>query len=756
MSTTTITWVDVAALKPLLPGSTLGAAAIDLSLVKARVQAPFTLSAGADTTLVVQAGTELELRALNEANSRDPDRIVAPAAVKTQAGELPPQVMLTDDYAWLKYRVDGRVSVKASANAAWFGIRAGASAALACSDYRRHPKDTFALAAVEHDVLAGPRFALSLEHVRRLGEGDAVAVQVSGELSAAVTLSWSDVFTSQLGTLTRALQSTSPIGIRTSVAATVTASVKVSDTFVLVWSRIDQARWRVALKKGEQRSVDFGADAGATVELDNPEEIARMLSGVLGDLLGASYDTVKALANKAGLDAGDLQRFAGVFRRLGLPEAPDVDLLRTALDRLETEVRSRLEKVVKEKVSLGFAYEYRRIAADSTLFQAVVSEDALLAHHGALTRGSLKSVAAAVQAQPTAHGGPVALETYLNEQSVTRARAYGFTLGVGKWQMTGKDRDELTVVRRQTLDRRHEQRSYAGLGAYTGTVFGETRSWQVDFAAEMPRFSVGEVPRLNEYQLGFALTYEESSRRFDEKDVEQAIDIAALWSICAPGDAEELRALLGTANEKERVDWSAHVRINDEAFRAILPVIAASNRSQFAGAMAAALRCSGTFGVRDVARRRALYEPVWAFYLGAHQQPTPREVATMAVSRLRAEEPLLARHEEQFDRGVDRLLTVAGTCALNDRTRANADDFLRGARTLAAAITRNDPDLDVLTSCYRRMGQLWNQSHHVRALGARLVDAAATAGVLKGVERTLSLTVAGESVTISSNQAGTI
>jgi hypothetical protein len=102
------------------------------------------------------------------------------------------------------------------------------------------------------------------------------------------------------------------------------------------------------------------------------------------------------------------------------------------------------------------------------------------------------------------------------------------------------------------------------------------------------------------------------------------------------------------------------------------------------------------------------------------------------------------------------MVTAAGTCDKNPDTRSNADDFLRGARALALAINRNDPDLNVIPQAYSLMSGLWTQSHQVRMLGVRILDVARQLNQLKGVERTLTITADGRSVTVSANPSGTI
>src|SRR5262249_49285897 len=147
--------------------------------------------------------------------------------------------------------------------------------------------------------------------------------------------------------------------------------------------------------------------------------------------------------------------------------------------------------------------------------------------------------------------------------------------------------------------------------------------------------------------------------------------------------------------------------------------------------------------------------PIWAFYLSAVDTPDPSTVSLAAQTQLRASAPDSAFAEQNF-RNIDPMVTAAGTCDKNADTRSNVDDLLRGARALALAITRNDPDLNVIPQAYGLMARLWTQSHHVRTLGVRILDVARQLNQLKGVERTLTVTADGKSVAISSNPSGTI
>ena len=86
-------------------------------------------------------------------------------------------------------------------------------------------------------------------------------------------------------------------------------------------------------------------------------------------------------------------------------------------------------------------------------------------------------------------------------------------------------------------------------------------------------------------------------------------------------------------------------------------------------------------GVAGVGRRRTLYEPVWAFYLGAPNAPSGPEVSRFAQNLLRNQEPAAASDEEKFLL-IDRLLTTSSptTCPHGRPVilRLTMQDILKG------------------------------------------------------------------------------
>ena len=91
-----------------------------------------------------------------------------------------------------------------------------------------------------------------------------------------------------------------------------------------------------------------------------------------------------------------------------------------------------------------------------------------------------------------------------------------------------------------------------------------------------------------------------------------------------------------------------------------------------------------------------------------------------------------------------RPYTFAGLAELNGDTPARAKGFRQALETLRSAIDNAAPSQPTLGSVFHDLSAFWEQSHHVRAAGAYLLEAARTARVLDEVNRTLTFTVDGK------------
>jgi hypothetical protein len=133
-----------------------------------------------------------------------------------------------------------------------------------------------------------------------------------------------------------------------------------------------------------------------------------------------------------------------------------------------------------------------------------------------------------------------------------------------------------------------------------------------------------------------------------------------------------------------------------------------------------------------------VYAPLWAMYLDDPDQTQPSYA--QAASRHVKQEG----HSDMAPREVFTLhgpdpFSFAGLTHLNGDTRGACDAFTRGARMLHTAMASGARNLKTIDKAVGEMDDLWRQSHHVRAIGAYLLDAAERAGVLGHVTRTMTI-----------------
>src|SRR5512136_3500872 len=490
----------------LLPDETVGTASAALKPLRCRVESrlPIASSAFPGVAFTVQADSEVSVFAFNAPTDRDPDLVLVSPAGRGHEGFVG-QLELTSEACWLKVQYRASVGVEGGARAAEAGFRLDAEAPIIFSDYRLHDRSENAARAVVGDLLH-PRFAQRLVDVEALRPGEALAFQASGKLRAVVEVSWADVLAGGLGALAGLVGAGTPLSVELNAAACVSGTVTLADEFTVVFSRLPDGRTRAAVRKAAARTFAGAADLGLAVELADPQQLELALRDVVAGLLGEEYATVRALIDKASLsELSELERWAAeaLAARLGLGEVMNCfTTLREKLVQLEGAIAEAVAELAAEKLSAGFAYEYRRIARESTLLEAVLEPGVLVTHHPSLCNGDLEPALTA-----TREGSPgIAFESYLHRHTLERTHGWGFTLGIGPWVARGRQRRTLTSVVEEDIAGRRRV-SCLGLGAYEGRWLTDVAQWTVDLRADMPRFTTGGAPRLSEFALGLHLAW---------------------------------------------------------------------------------------------------------------------------------------------------------------------------------------------------------------------------------------------------------
>jgi hypothetical protein len=632
-----------------------------------------------------------------------------------------------------------KAAVKASLNAAGFNIDGSAGVVLA--DYRFHPTRTETVrAGFVADVAAGPRTVFDRASVERLRPGDAVTLQTKGAVAATVTVSFSDLFTTQAAGLL-ALGGQKAAAFRATAGATATFNVRIVDEFIVSFAAVDAATWRIGVRKARARTIGAGVAATFEVEAADPQELAAFLTEMKDALLGQPLDKARDLLNKATLGtlSADQQAAVGqLLDRFGL--AGTVDALKTLagkIDDIDDQVEDVLQQIAAAKIKIGFAYEYARMDEDTELLQMTVDRTTLRAVHGDLIRGDLGSAIAAA-----AKGGSgVALEQYLNQSALIRRKSWGFTLGIGKWvDVGGTDTDKLTVVKRRNLEGRIQE-SYLGTRGYEARWQGDLFHWAADFRADLRAYAQAAMPTLPEFDLGLHLALAASHAKLSSDDIDEYLDFAACWGIVAEPEMaqrrQELQEFKGAAQ-----DVSIQLTIGDEAFRHLLPLIAGAGDGDVAFALALAMpRQPRQPGLRTPAERLAIYRRVWEFYL-THPEAGSDERRVNAAAILQREGQAALADVERSAPAPHPLLdfTMSGRVLSDGDPLDRWRSFRNGAALLQQALVSGGPAETALDRGRRSMQACWTQVHHVRAIGAFLIDRARSAGVLSKIGRSFTVT----------------
>ena len=725
ITTTIVKWEDLVAQVPG-PHAKLNDVRIGLDLASASVAVPISLGDGVPLALEIKAGATSRIDGFNAADQRDVDGVIG--------GDDAP-IRFAGGSAWLKYSVQATARAVADLNAGTAAGQLQAAEQVRLCDYRRHDIDESIAVAIRRDI-ERPRLISVVDSIRALQPRDALAVRTAGTLQANIEVSWADVFTSEIGSLARLLRSPAPFGIRIDAGVKATASISVNDEFALTFTRADGgAGYRVFVRKAKISDARATVGVTAVVAAAQPEVVAAAVNG----LLDVELSRVRPLVARPGgtLTPTEHQLIQDLAERLGV--SPTSAALSKALDSLEASVGDKIAGAVKTKIETAFAFEYGRIEENATLFQATLTDEALTATHPPLLRRNLAPVLAAPKG--------VGIEKYLNETTVTRTRAWGFTLGIGNRKLFSKDTNRTTRSIREGTP--GTSRSYAVLHAYDMT----RRNWSMSLKAETLSFVPPGAPvTASSFAYGLHLLSSEQPKVFDEHQSDYCADMAVLWGVCREGQADVLKAKFPGVGTKD-VSWAAQMTINDEALKKELWArLAALPAVDFAPALAAAVEWNrGVAGtIASVARRRQLYFPVWQHYL---QNPAVGAggVSQFAYDHLRVDAPATARLEKSGYATVDDRLTAAGLAEKNDDTRPDVADFLRGAKNLADALASPTDERGVIEKSFQHMSRMSDESHQVRALGVLLLDLARKSVYLPGVTRTLSFTVGDQTTVLSSN-----
>jgi hypothetical protein len=694
-----------------------------------------------------RAGVEV----FNAPSDKDDDGVAG--ARKEDVFTTPPLV-LNSEQAWLKFRTETGAKVSASAKVVGGGVsfvpKIDSNFSVTFTDFHAHNRQENLREAVLAD-LTRLRFAGNVDDIFELNPQEALSYQARGELSASVTLSWSDIFTTNLSALSALLKGGEVLAFQ--VGGSVTFNVGLVDDFRVVFLRDGANRNRVAVRKTDVKKAGVAASLGLSVGWANPNAIKKVLTGYIRAVAGAELDALEAAVNKASLgDLPDLERklLVRLFERLGVKDDEQPwNRIRQWWDDWKAEVTGRIKAVAEAKVALGFKYEYLRTEVNETLLEVELSDAKLREFHNDLmlcdTVGLLDWAAQPENAD--------ALKTYLRQKTVTRERAWGFTLGLLPWiKIGGLDKDKLTFVERKDEKLNRKQVAYRGVRQYED----KGKEWASDFKADMPGFSAGAEPTACEFEYGFHFRFQYNEKSLSEGELARYFDHAVIWRALSVGQLDQVKASVGD-QFGERAVVSVELKFGDDVLRRLLPRAAAATDTDGARALARAMPYWEDHEARRSPRfREACYTGLWLGYFADHDAPSVSSFAKMAADFIRklndipghlslaaaeglpVNPPLFNTFAGQiYHNGLD---SDSDYSMIYDQWRS----FQGGLKQLNAAIAPDacKPHREI-EKVYKNLARFWGQSLYIRAAGVFLTDLAAEHNLLSRVERTMTVTLTG-------------
>ncbi|AKT43240.1 hypothetical protein [Chondromyces crocatus] len=744
--------LNVARILSDIPDRPLQDPGLQIELSKATLERPIQFDV-AGARIEITPSTEATIEAFNAPGDVDRDGIVANAPPATSASSdgsdptRPTPVLFLGKDAWLKYAVRAEAKASGSGEMPYLAASASAETSALVADYRRHPLTQSARAAVLADV-AALRVPFLAEHVTALGVDDSLVLRVGANLATRLTLRWTDVFATHLSALGKLLPAGTPLGLTIEAGASVSGSVRIADTFQLVFWRHQPGRVRVLVQKAATREAKHTASISVTVEASDPAAFQQALDGTLDALVGSvGVKRFEALLDKlvlAQLAVNELPVLQRTLDRLGLAHLEaDPTALKRAWEQLQQKARDILQKIATQKMTAGFRYEYDRIAENATLVDLDLTDARVKELHPQLVTLQLAGALGRL--------APGELKRYLHQRSTTVTEAWGFSLDLGAWSVLGsKDGKTLREVRLyNTPDHENGPQKVAFLGTrlYEGQLFGEKVRWGGELKAAMSTFR--QHPTAADLAYGVYLHLARGNA-LSADELRQAVDEAAAWGAFPTSEADAILARIKTAAGNQPVRTRLELRIDeDRVCRELLRLVASAAVDPYARALCRALPSSTNAARATPENRIRIYGPLWKMYLTEKGKDwTPARAAR------EAEHHLAKRHPEAADFRLWEQQQRAGSLAdvLEKESRSGGpNDYLglyRKWSGMTSAVQQlhqgiqGRADWSCVKRAFQSVEDLWKNAFELKAFGALLLDLAAqtTAGV-GAIERTFTVTL---------------
>ncbi len=685
-------------------------------------------------TFTAKAGTGATIALFRAPGGADPDGLVVdPKAEKGDDDALPPPLSVAPGRALLKYRCGVNLAATAGKKLADWGFNIDAKAESAFAFYSDHAQAVRLSHAARYD-LDDFKHPFSVDELRTLEAGDAVAWTVSGQLSAQLTFNAADLVAGNFSLLRQALDGAGLVKGTFSAGVKVKATARASDTFIVCFSRDSHPGILVSVRKARTRQLGAGIAADLTVEFARDEDTAGLIDEVFQKLLQADQSVIDSIRAKAGYDdLGGNERFVVDQLIDQLPgKAAVTDRLKTfkaLVKRLEKAVRQGLEN----KLTAAWTYDYQRVSADETVLVARLGDSALARFHDDLLRLRLDEIlAAARSADPE-----VDVQRLLQKRTDTVTHTWGFSLGFGRFTFGGKESRTLRRVVRRNLDG-HERLLFEGVRRRDFDT-----SWQLTghavcgFEAAMREFKARPAP--GDFDFTLKLGWELENLSSSNTRLGEALDEAA--QLGAIADTPRLARAQALQRDLDLARWTdakliASLELDADAtarFMELAGNLPFDVKVQAFGSALAWL-CPGgkeeTRGRETSDLRRALYAGIFANIFNETDSADSAQrihASHLVAEHLRKQDPDFVYkpliEAERASHATNPSFVFGLLSVENHKQNSSTPGFdqpwdqaLAALSRLAAARTAPHASVEVVPQTIQSLQKLWSSPFYVRAL----------------------------------------
>lgn len=697
----------------------------DVDLATVAVDAPLDVPALEGLKLGISASAVTKARAFvtHEKKKPDEDGVVSDKPSGEDASS-PTAPLLFGKDAWIKYGVTLRAKASAGVDLPYISPEASGELHFHIADYHRHAPAEKARAAALSDIKS-LRAPFIIENVLALGEREALCFRTYGKLGAQVKVKWSDVLTLGLASLSSALRLTSTLAIAINASAFVSGGVTFQDSFDIVFSRDKAGEVLVSVRKAPSLAVTGGAGVEVSVGIEEGSvkpAVDAVMNAITDLPKKKQVTTLKSLG--AGTGAAEKMTW----------------------DEITKTLTDKLIELAKSKLTAAFTFEYGFVADNAALLEMRLTDARVKELFGDIFKGRLTELDAKLKPGEMVRG--------FYREKLTKTRAWGFSLTLGKWKLNSKDAVKREAVTQFKSLRREGlcKKSFDLSRSYRDEAFGLVTQSSVTLTATSGEFK--DPTTMADLSCGLHLMLAMGGD-LDTQQVNTVIDRALAWGVIQSSDKTKVRAALA-----RKAEARLEMKLGGNVFRAMLARWSPSREGELATALA---RATPWLSVRpDPDGRVVLYKKVWAGYMRDKATWSENDVRRTVKRALKTAGAGQALYEFEGRSGEQGFGNIADIIRNNGVLpslweRWNEEGYSSvPAKGLNLAMrdllhhigSKAPPDAYLPALFNQSFVPLGGQTFHIMTLGAYILELATLKGVpALRVERTLTVT-SGKTTTV--------